>query len=156
MKNTLNISCWRFIFCALWMLYSCNNTQNTDAAGTDTSLDTSIQTTNDNIETDLESNIEKHDFTGQEVIATYLSATSYAARSDFYFETEEGEEIMVMGNVFGEKPRVKLPDDLLEDIDTKNDEAEGPPQANPALIGHNFRLYFNDNGEVYKVIPAKN
>lgn len=80
------------------------------------------------------------------IIATYQAATVYAARTDYQFETEEGEMLLIEGNVYDEK-KIELPDNMLDD----SEDIEGPPGANPALEGKKFKIYYNANGEVYKI-----
>ena len=89
-------------------------------------------------------------YNNQEVIATYQSASMYAAATHYHFETEEGQEILVVESIDAETP-VKLPKNMLEEFEFD----EGPPEGNPEFIGNLFKLYFNDKGDVYKIISYK-
>lgn len=102
-------------------------------------------------ETEQEVTQEQQETTQQQVeekiiVATYESATSYAARTDYGFSTTDGELLLIEGNTFEQEPIIELPDNMLE----TGDEIEGPPGANPELVGKSFKLYYKGDN-VYKI-----
>lgn len=82
----------------------------------------------------------------QIVVATYESATAYAARTDYGFSTADGEFLLIEGNTFEQEPIIEVPDNMLE----TGEEIEGPPGANPELVGKSFNLYYK-GANVYKI-----
>lgn len=84
---------------------------------------------------------------GKTVVATYQSAASYAARTDYAFENAVGVVLLIEGNTFDQEPTLELPDNMLE----TGEEIEGPPGANPDLVGKSFMLYYNADNMVYKI-----
>ena len=81
---------------------------------------------------------------------TYVSATVYTGRSDFFFKDENGETITVGISNFPEDKGAIYPKSLLESSDT----IEGPPSENPAMVGKKFILVKNESGEVIEIKPA--
>ncbi len=82
---------------------------------------------------------------------TYLNGVVYAASTDFYFENENGEEVSVRVSNLPEEQAVKFPANLLE----SDSEIEGPPGANPDMVGKAFFLVRNEKGEVTEIRPAE-
>lgn len=85
--------------------------------------------------------------TNKIVVATYESAAAYAARTDYAFTTANDEFILIEGNTYDEKPVIELPDNMLE----TGDDIEGPPGANPELVGKTFNLYYDADEVIYKI-----
>ncbi len=90
---------------------------------------------------------EEHDPAGETV--TFVNAVVYAGSTDYIFESESGEEITVrVSNIPEEGEFVPvIPEGLLE-----TGGEEGPPGANPAMVGKKFTLIRNEPGEVIEVI----
>ena len=147
---------FKILIFSLFLLFSfvrCNDSEsNRNSTNTSNKSDTLIQTDKNRSENnqDDEGIFELDSYHNQEVIATYQSASIYATATHYYFETEEGQEILVAKRMDEETP-VRLPDNMLEEFEL----GESPPDANPAFIGNIFTLYFNEKGLVYKVIPIK-
>ena len=135
----------------VFVFASCNSSMSNNAEEIEMT-DTLIQTDKISLDRSKEpkSTFEIESYNNQEVIAAYQSASMYAAATHYYFETEEGQEILVVDGI-GEETRVQLPKNMLEELEP----GEGPPEGNPEFIGNNFTLYFNEKGEVYKVISKK-
>ncbi|MEO5947558.1 MAG: hypothetical protein ABIP79_12130 [Chitinophagaceae bacterium] len=81
---------------------------------------------------------------------TYVSATYYTGRVDFYFTDESGETITVGISNFPEDKGAMYPKSLLESTDT----TEGPPSENPAMVGKHFFLVKNAAGEITEIRTA--
>lgn len=77
----------------------------------------------------------------------YQRATMYAAATDFYFTNEQGEEVEVRVANLPEERTTVYPENLLEDIEG----LEGPPGANPEMVGKSFLLIKNEKGEVTEI-----
>lgn len=90
------------------------------------------------VETPVSENLQK---------VTYVSATVYTGRSDFYFTDEKGETITVGISNFPEDKGAIYPKSLLESTDT----TEGPPSENPAMVGKHFFLVKNAAGEIIEI-----
>ncbi len=82
---------------------------------------------------------------------TYLNGVVYAASTDFYFENENGGELSVRVSNLPEEQTVKFPANLLE----SDSEIEGPPGANPDMVGKTFFIVRNEKGEVTEIRPAE-
>lgn len=83
---------------------------------------------------------------GSEIVALYESAAVYAGKTEYRFFTEEGEAIMLSdGN--GEEAYIKMSVDLLED----EEDLEGPPGAEPTLIGKKFTLIKDESDAVVEI-----
>lgn len=83
---------------------------------------------------------------GSQTEALYESAAVYAGKTEYRFFTEEGEAIMVSdGNE--EESHIKMSVDLLEN----DEDLEGPPGAEPTLIGKKFTLVKDENDAVVEV-----
>ncbi len=87
--------------------------------------------------------------TAEKVI--FENATMYAASTDFYFKNENGEEVSVRVSNLPEEQTVKFPDNLLE----SDTGIEGPPGANPDMVGKVFFIVKNEKGEVTEIRPAE-
>lgn len=85
------------------------------------------------------------------ITATYQQATVYTGRTDYLFEDEIGGMLMVEYSNFDEIPPIELPENMLEN----DEELEGPPGANPELIGKKFKISYNEEGNVYKIELAE-
>ena len=82
---------------------------------------------------------------------TYVSATYYTGRVDFYFKDEKGKTIEVGISNFPEDKGAKYPPSLLE----SGEDIEGPPGENPAMVGKQFYLVKDKNGKVIEIRPVK-
>lgn len=81
---------------------------------------------------------------------TYVSATYYTGRVDFYFTDENNERIEVGISNFPEDNGAIYPDLLLESTDT----TEGPPGENPAMVGKQFFLVKDTTGKLLEIRQA--
>ncbi len=139
-----------FIF-VLLIFVNCNNSPDNKTTQEGESTDTlSQEKANSDSDNYDKGSFELESYHNQEVIATYQSASIYAVTTHYYFETEEGQEILVIKGM-DEETQVSLPKDMLEELELENEL----PDANPEFIGNMFTLYFNEKGKVYKVIPIQ-
>ena len=85
--------------------------------------------------------------TGRTVVAAlYVHATWYAGRTDYYFETEDGQTSITVGvSNFEDEPGPEVPDNMLEP------EPGGIPGENPALVGKSFEIAFDANSRVVSI-----
>lgn len=83
------------------------------------------------------------------VQAIFERAVSYAASTKYFFkEVGTGEPIQI--NAMNEEarqagddyPTVKVPANMLED------GQEGPPGANPAMVGKKFAIHYRGDGSI--------
>jgi len=79
-------------------------------------------------------------------VATYQSATVYAASTDYYFKGKDGKMIEFRVSNLPGKNEIELPSNLLE-----SDVSEGPPGANPDLVGKEFKLIYDNKEELVRV-----
>ena len=89
--------------------------------------------------------------TPKTVFAIYEQATVYAGRTDYMFEDENGEMLMVEYSNFEETPSIELTENMLE----TDENLEGPPGANPEMVGKKFKLSYNADGQVFKIELAE-
>jgi hypothetical protein len=80
----------------------------------------------------------------------YKSAACYATKVDFYFEDESGGQVIVGISTLPEDSGAVYPKYLLE----PDENLEGPPGENPAMVGKPFLLIKNAAGEVREIKPA--
>lgn len=80
-------------------------------------------------------------------LVTYTGAAVYAAVTEYQFEDENGEMLLIRGPVFDEAAKFEIPDNMLDD----DPNVEGPPGANPKLVGKTFELHYNAQGELVKM-----
>lgn len=120
------------LFAAFLILLSCNEATS--------QADETQQPKQDSV------NILSEDALSKTIIATYQEATVYAARTDYAFENEIGELILIEGNVYDDTA-IDIPDNMLDD----DEEIEGPPGANPDLVGKRFLLHYNTEGILFKI-----
>lgn len=119
-------------FCLL-MLASCGSKKSTPVTG-----DTNDTTTTKPVVAD----------NPQKVI--YQSATYYTGRVEFHFHDETGADVIVDISNMPEDSGAIYPKYLLESSDT----LEGPPGANPAMVGKSFLLIKNAAGEIREIKAA--
>ena len=84
-------------------------------------------------------------------LVTYESCAVYAGATDYTFSDKDGKMILVRVNHFddGKTSNPILPDNMLESAK----DLEGPPRANPEMVGQSFKLIYDDKAEkVVKVI----
>jgi len=75
--------------------------------------------------------------------AIYESATVYAAATDFYFKDTEGNKIEFRESNLPGEQKVGLPELMLDP-----NASEGPPGANPQLVGRTFQLIYDKEGQL--------
>jgi hypothetical protein len=83
-------------------------------------------------------------------VVTYESCAVYAASNEYAFKDEKGETILLMVSQLPEtkkEKRVKVPDNMLE----STENLEGPPGANPTMVGKAFLLIYDDNEKVIEI-----
>jgi hypothetical protein len=99
------------------------------------------------------------------VIAQYQSAAVYPAHVEYEFVDKAGNSILVKEDTYDyasdpdmevseDDIPLELPPRMLED-ETWLGEDESFPTSNPALIGQSFKLYYNQEGYIYKVEKEK-
>ncbi len=76
----------------------------------------------------------------------YESATVYAGSTDYFFKNNMGEMVKFRVSNMEENPKIKLPVNLLE----PNVE-EGPPGANPALVGKKMQIIFGTDNQLQEI-----
>lgn len=81
---------------------------------------------------------------------TYQSAIYYTGRVEFHFQDEKGGDVRVDISNMPEDSGAVYPKYLLESGDT----LEGPPGANPAMVGKPFLLIKNAAGDVKEIKAA--
>ena len=77
---------------------------------------------------------------------TYESATVYAAATDYFFKNKTGKTIKIRINNLEGNPKISIPTNFLE-----TGIEEGPPGANPALIGKKVRVTYDANNQIQKI-----
>jgi hypothetical protein len=82
---------------------------------------------------------------------TYVSATYYTGRVDFYFKDENGVEVIVGISNFPEDNGAPYPPELLE----SGEDVEGPPGENPAMVGKKFYLVKDTTGKLTEIRTVK-
>lgn len=80
----------------------------------------------------------------------YQSATYYTGRVEFHFTDDKGADVRVDISNMPEDSGAIYPAYLLESGDT----LEGPPGANPAMVGKPFLLIKNKAGEIREIKKA--
>ncbi len=83
---------------------------------------------------------------GRTVLASYQSATVYAGATDYYFEDPSGEIVDFRVSNLSEEQAVELPNDMLDP-----GMVEGPPGANPDLVGEDFLLIYDGEDQLVRV-----
>lgn len=81
---------------------------------------------------------------------TYESCAVYAASNEYAFSDKKGEMILLMVSQLPEMKKekhVKVPDNMLESME----DLEGPPGANPEMVGKEFLLIYDDNDQVIEI-----
>lgn len=77
---------------------------------------------------------------------TYESATVYAGSTDYFFKNEKGETVKFRVSNLEENPIVSVPANFLE-----MEVEEGPPGANPDLVGKKVRVTYGADNQIQKV-----
>lgn len=101
-----------------------------------------------------ESNQENTEMTAEEVsdddhkseILIYQSATVYAGATDYYFKDQSGTSVEIRVNNLPEEQTFNVPAGLLE-----SNVEEGPPGANPEMIGKSFEIIYDNTGKVIAI-----
>lgn len=81
---------------------------------------------------------------------TYESCAVYAASNEYRFSEKDGNMILVMVSQLPEEKKKKpviVPDNMLE----STEGLEGPPGANPEMVGKEFILIYDENDEVTEI-----
>jgi hypothetical protein len=82
----------------------------------------------------------------------YENCAVYALATEFIFKNMQGEQLLVqVANSPGERT-TKIPDNLVAPV---AEGQEGPPGANPALVGKAFFLIKNEKGEIIEIKPGE-
>lgn len=142
MKYLLHIIILSFLFS------SCSNSaQEQDVIGPDSIKDPKTEVQERRTESEYP-NWEDSQFKEGRV-ATYENASVYAASTEYVFQSEEGKRIFVRHNQFPEKgiPNPIIPENMLE----SGEDIEGPPGANPDMVGKQFVIVYKEHGEILGV-----
>ncbi|MGK0388025.1 MAG: hypothetical protein ACI94Y_000753 [Maribacter sp.] len=81
---------------------------------------------------------------------TYEGCAVYAASNEYAFSNKKGEIILIMVSQLPEiekEKRIKVPDNMLESME----DLEGPPGANPEMVGNEFLLVYDDNDKIIEI-----
>lgn len=135
MNFIIRICCPLLIFASL----SCADRASINQTNNETKKDPAIEAKNENLERD------------KVITVTYESAAVYACATEYAFQTKEGKLILVRGRDNCQTTNIEIPDNMLED----SDNLEGPPGANPEMVGKMFNLYYKNNETPYKIESAK-
>jgi hypothetical protein len=85
------------------------------------------------------------------VRAVYQNCTVYAAATDYYFRTADGQQVEFRNtNVAWEPKAVQVNVKLVDD----SGQAEGPPGPNPYWVGKEFVLTYDSAGKIVAANPA--
>jgi hypothetical protein len=122
MKNLL------FLFACLML--ACNTTNSPGKKGDD-------QNPNQNP-------TEQNDY----IRAKYESAAVYAAATDYRFVTDAGQQILIRVSHIEPEGNPDINVNLLEVME----EVEGPPAADPSLVGKYFKLYKDGDGNYIRIL----
>lgn len=79
--------------------------------------------------------------------ATYRSAAVYAGKIEYEFRSSGKKSFLVSDGV-EEESTIEMPYNMLED----DEELEGPPGANPDLVGKTFELYYDQQDKVRRIV----
>jgi len=79
-------------------------------------------------------------------VVTFQRATVYTGSTDYYFQEKSGQEVKIRQSNF-EENTFKMPANLLDN----GDEIEGPPGANPEMVGQSFVLTYDKEGDLISV-----
>ncbi len=81
----------------------------------------------------------------------YISATVYASATDYKFIADDGQEITI--RVSGEEGAINptIPDNMLE----PGEDLEGPPGANPEMVGRFMSIEQDPSGKYLRVIYSR-
>ncbi len=83
--------------------------------------------------------------------AKYVSASVYAGSTDYEFTDTDGKQIMIRLSNIDTLENTIMPDNMLE----PTDGIEGPPGANPKMVGRNFTIEQNPEGKYTRVIYSR-
>ncbi len=78
--------------------------------------------------------------------ATYRSAAVYAGKIEYEFRTKDRKSFLVSDGV-DEEATIEMPYNMLED----DEDLDGPPGANPKLVGKTFELYYDQQNKVRRI-----
>lgn len=84
---------------------------------------------------------------GRTQIVSYQSATVYAGATDFYFKDIDGQIVEFRVSNLPDPETIDLPDNMLDDA-----VVEGPPEANPDLVGEEFLLIYDQDDHLIRVV----
>ncbi|MEZ5038974.1 MAG: hypothetical protein R2828_03755 [Saprospiraceae bacterium] len=85
------------------------------------------------------------------VMATYLSAAVSAGKIEYQFSVNEGEPFIISDGI-DDQAKIEKPYNLLE----SKEGLEGPQGANPELVDYLFKIYYNADNEVYRIVQIYN
>ncbi len=98
-------------------------------------------------QTDVSNSEEVVDSKENFVRARYATATVYAAATDYRFITDDGEEIMIRVSHLETEGNPEITVNLIEVME----ELDGPPGADPQLVGKYFKLHLDAEGKYTKI-----
>ena len=81
----------------------------------------------------------------------YTGATVYAGSTDFEFVGDDGNKVLIRVNNIDDTDNRIFPDDMLQ----IGENVEGPPVANPQLIGKYFDIEQDKHGFYRKITLSK-
>lgn len=79
--------------------------------------------------------------------ATYRSAAVYAGKIEYEFRTKDRKSFLVSDGV-DEEATIEMPYNMLED----DEDLDGPPGANPELVGKTLQLYYDQQNRVRRIV----
>ena len=78
---------------------------------------------------------------------TYESAAVYAGKTEYAFLDGNGKQQLISVSNEENVSKIKMPDNMLED----DENLEGPPGANPEMVGKSFEFVFDQSGNMIEV-----
>ena len=78
--------------------------------------------------------------------AIYERCTVYAGSTDFYFKVNTGEKITIRVSNLPDEREIIIPDNLVG-----SGGEEGPPEANPAMVGKVFLIIYDQEDNVTEI-----
>lgn len=106
----------------------------------------SSKTSSNATETKTKENTNKQ----KEIEAIYQDCTVYAGSTVFLFKTMQGDTIQVSilnKGMEDAETSAKVPENLVDN----SKDLEGPPGANPKMVGKKFKIIYNHKEEVIEV-----
>lgn len=79
--------------------------------------------------------------------ATYRSAAVYAGKIEYEFRSS-GKKSFLVSDGIDDESTIEMPYNMLED----DEDLDGPPGANPELVGKTFELYYDQQDKVRRIV----